>query len=208
MRVWVRNWKLVDAWAVPDDPSAPPRLLAAQYNFTTSASGTYPVRIELLSYGGRAVVLELLARAVAPAGQPQGAFEPVAPGALAAVVSAPERARQAAQARLARGWNTWHRASAAHHVNLPTAFGVGVGILDTTTGATAAPDVVDRGGGDGDCHVVPGQHSFDGSFTKITITLRLGTGTSTSKHRAQTQDFESGATLSSPSQHREILRTH
>jgi hypothetical protein len=158
VRLWVRTWKLVDAWsngggagggggsggsappAAAGNESSSTTLLESPWNFTVASNLEYTVRLEALAAAAPAGATAPLP-SVQLLWRRHGAgadYEAVPDAALAPTVREPERQRQALQRTLARGWNTWHRASAAAHVHLPSGFGVLLS-LQHGGGAPTAP---------------------------------------------------------------------
>ena len=75
------------------------------------------------------------------------------------------------QTRLAKGWNTWDTQSVTTHVLLPEGLAIRVGIENQATvnaNAFLGTALIGRQG-KGEERVVPGPHSWDGSYTDLTL---------------------------------------
>lgn len=75
------------------------------------------------------------------------------------------------QSRLAQGWNTWDVNSVATHVLLPDGLAIHVGLQHNTTeggDAFLATALIGRQTPDAE-KVIPGLHSWDGSYTELRI---------------------------------------
>jgi hypothetical protein len=169
LRFWVHGWKLVDEFAVPLAGAAE---TIGKYNFTVVSNATYPVRLDAL-FTSLPATIAISYREVGTS-----EWKVLEPTALAPTVDPNEQRRQDLQLSLARGWNTWHRASATAHVHLPSAFGFDVSIVDPARNMTFSKGIVDRcqpdaAGRDGlSCRVRPSTHTFNGSFTHFDQTVR------------------------------------
>eukprot|EP01045_Picozoa_sp_COSAG04_P010882 COSAG04_NODE_682_length_11188_cov_2.885021_3_plen_595_part_00 len=160
----VHGWKLVDEFAVPARATE----TVGKYNFTVVAGRPfgYPVRVDAL-FTSLPAVITVSYREVGAA-----AWKPLPQAALSSHVEPNEQKRQDLQRSLSRGWNTWHRASATAHVQLPSAFGFDVTIADPELNATFSKGIVDRCAGADGCRVRPSAHTFDGSFTHFDQKVR------------------------------------
>jgi hypothetical protein len=165
-RFWIHAWKMVDVWVTPGATNQ----LTGIWNFTKTAGVNYPVRLEFQVdlQETKSAVVQILWRKT---GTTQ--FIPLPDSALIPTVLPAELQRQSMQAGLARGWNTWHRASAMAHVHLPTGFGVQLALVDAQTqGKKTSWNAVDKCLMEEDCKIRPGRHTLNGSFTEITGRLR------------------------------------
>jgi hypothetical protein len=162
VRLWVHQWKLVDEWT-----NTQVQQINGSWNFTIHEGIHYPVRVEFISWQSSIASLKLLWRKVGAT-----TFSPIPDSALAPHITAEERERQALQKRLAQGWNTWHRASAASHVHLPTGFGISLAVTDQDSNTTTTWNAVDKCLEEEDCKVRPGRHALNGSLTEITARIR------------------------------------
>ena len=175
VRLWVRGWKLVDAWSSSAASASALTLHEPTWNFTVADElRRYPIRLETLVVDRTAdkePMIQLLLRQRTQMATPQPPYAPVPGGGwIVPTVTPEEDARQALQRRLAlSGFNTWHRASAAAHVHLPTGFGVALSIRPA--GGQASDlltwDFVDKCKGADSCTVRPGVHTYTGSLTQI-----------------------------------------
>ena len=149
VRLWVRTWKLIDEWTnggAGATPAQEPLLLESPWNFTAAADLDYSVRLEALvgaaGDDGAAAPLPSVQLLWRQHGV-NVSYVPVPDVVMLPIVRASEMKRQALQRKLARGWNTWHRASAAAHVHLPTGFGLSLSLRrgdgGDTPAATPAP---------------------------------------------------------------------
>lgn len=162
-------------WRMPSNASVT-RLLGRD-NVTRNIEKGLHLRLEWLHYGGGPANLTVLWRPGIPStrtdpefpAQPQD-FQPIPASALTPVVSRAESWRQDLQANLSRGWNTWMRDSAARHVHLPTAVGIEIELFDAKTGETFSRGLVDKcaGANAASCKIIPGFHSFNGSYSSYT----------------------------------------
>lgn len=106
------------------------------------------------------------------------AWKQLEPAALTPTIDPNEQRRQDLQTSLAQGWNTWYRASATAHIQLPSAFGFDVSIVDPQQNMTFSKGIVDRCVEDPEdptgvrCRVRPHAHTFNGSFTHFDWTVR------------------------------------
>lgn len=82
----------------------------------------------------------------------------------------PEELYEHLQKRLASGWNTWDTRSVLTHVFLPYGFAVDLNVMDTDGSRARRFRIGDRSKGAPLLH--PGAHSFDGTYTKITVIWR------------------------------------
>lgn len=78
------------------------------------------------------------------------------------------------QLRLARGWNTWDVNSVTTHVLLPEGLAVQVGLKHNTTewGGAFLRDVLIGRLDPGAEQVIPGRHSWDGSYTDLQVSWK------------------------------------
>ncbi len=78
------------------------------------------------------------------------------------------------QARLARGWNTWDTHSVMTQVLLPEGLAVRVGVKhqDTVGSDSFLPTALIGRQGKDDERVIPGPHSYDGSYTDLKLLWR------------------------------------
>ena len=72
---------------------------------------------------------------------------------------------------LASGWNTWNTNSVLSHVLLPEAFAINLELKNATSGEFLREALIGRRGG-GVETIRPGLHSYDGSYTELTIEWR------------------------------------
>jgi len=72
---------------------------------------------------------------------------------------------------LARGWNTWDTRSVITHVLLPECFALRLQIRDKETGKTLEQALIGRRGRDEE-DVRPGLHTYDGSYSELTLKWR------------------------------------
>lgn len=70
--------------------------------------------------------------------------------------------------KLASGWNTWNTRSVLSHVLLPEAFSINLELQDGKSGKVLKEALIGRRG-KGVELVRPGIHSYDGSYTELTI---------------------------------------
>lgn len=82
----------------------------------------------------------------------------------------------AVQHRLARGWNTWDVHSVAEQVLLPDGLAIKFSIQrrSTLTGEAFLSDALIGRLGANEEQVFPGPHSWDGSYTDMTLSWRFG----------------------------------
>lgn len=78
------------------------------------------------------------------------------------------------QRRLARGWNTWDVNSVTTHVLLPEGLAIQIGLKHNTTegGDAFLRDVLIGRLNPGAEQVVPGRHSWDGSYTDLRVSWK------------------------------------
>lgn len=95
---------------------------------------------------------------------------------LAQAEEAPPRSSEYTQlqARLARGWNTWDTHSVMTQVLLPEGLAVRVGIKhrDTVSSDSFLPAALIGRQGKDEERVIPGPHSYDGSYTDLKLSWR------------------------------------
>ena len=80
----------------------------------------------------------------------------------------------AVQSRLARGWNTWDTHSVTTHVLLPEGLAIRIGIKDQGTEGSDSflgNTLIGRQG-KAEERVIPGPHTWDGSYTDLTLIWR------------------------------------
>jgi putative isomerase len=73
------------------------------------------------------------------------------------------------KSELCRGWNTWNTKSVLSHVLLPEAISVDFYLKDNRTGKILKEALMGRRG-QGAETILPTAHSYDGSYTELTIT--------------------------------------
>jgi len=71
--------------------------------------------------------------------------------------------------RLAKGWNTWNTRSVLSQVLLPECFSINLQLQDKTTHELLTEALIGRSGKNKEM-VKPGPHSYDGSYTELTVT--------------------------------------
>jgi hypothetical protein len=128
IRFWIHAWKMVDLWTTSDKTAQHIGL----WNFTARDDIQYPVRVEFQTQLGKSkkknAFVQLLWR---KAGANED-FVPIPSSAFSPLIAPAEARRESTQAGLAKGWNTWYRASAAAHVHLPTGFGFKLALVQQT----------------------------------------------------------------------------
>jgi hypothetical protein len=67
------------------------------------------------------------------------------------------------------GWNTWNVRSVLSHVHLPEGYAISLGLKTYSTGRCLREALIGRKG-KGDEVVVPGPHTYDGSYTALELT--------------------------------------
>ncbi|MFA6449162.1 MAG: trehalase family glycosidase [bacterium] len=72
---------------------------------------------------------------------------------------------------LAVGWNTWDAYSVLTHVLLPAGFALKINLMDDATGKILTQGLIGRRGADEE-NIRPGLHSYDGSYTELTLEWR------------------------------------
>jgi putative isomerase len=80
----------------------------------------------------------------------------------------PEEYYNEMQRKLASGWNTWNTRSVLSHVLLPEYFTVNLELIDSGSNDVLKEALIGRRGRDVE-NVVPGPHSYDGSYTELTV---------------------------------------
>jgi putative isomerase len=80
----------------------------------------------------------------------------------------PEEYYNEMQRNLASGWNTWNTRSVLSHVLLPEYFTVNLELNDSGSNDVLKEALIGRRGRDVE-NVVPGPHSYDGSYTELTV---------------------------------------
>ncbi len=116
---------------------------------------------------GQAAQTSDSAKLAATAAQSRSAAAPAA-------VAPQSAAYRQVQQRLARGWNTWDAHSVTTHVLLPEGLAIHLGLkLNTTVyGDDFLPGALIGKMGPNEERVVPGPHSWDGSYTELQVTWR------------------------------------
>lgn len=84
--------------------------------------------------------------------------------------NSPEKLYENLQKKLASGWNTWDTRSVLTHVFLPYGFAVDLNMIDSDGSRVKKFRIGDRS--KGAPILQPGPHSFDGTYTKITVNWR------------------------------------
>ena len=164
VRLFIHSWKLVDAWDFAPQPDKPALVNhTGASDFTVVASMSYPLRLEMLSFGAAQASLRVLWRKSGGS----GTWSEVAADQMSSTIAPSELRRQALQASLGVGWNTWHRASAAAHVHLPSGFGVALALQSDAGAKAVSWDAVDKCLNGTDCFVRPGRHTLNGSLTEM-----------------------------------------
>lgn len=69
---------------------------------------------------------------------------------------------------LARGWNTWNTNSVLSHVLLPEGFSINLELKDGASGTFLREALIGRRGASVET-IRPGLHSYDGSYTELTL---------------------------------------
>jgi len=69
--------------------------------------------------------------------------------------------------RLSKGWNTWYTGSVLTHVLLPECFIINFQLVSGQTGDTLKEALFGRDDYDSKENVIPGPHSYDGSYTEL-----------------------------------------
>lgn len=70
--------------------------------------------------------------------------------------------------RLAQGWNTWNTRSVLSHVLLPQSFAINLQLQNRLTNEILREALIGRRGA-GVENVIPGAHSYDGSYTDLKV---------------------------------------
>lgn len=76
---------------------------------------------------------------------------------------------KALNARLSKGWNTWDTWSVLCHAILPQGFGINLQLFHHQSGDTLKQALIGREGFGTREHVIPGPHSYDGSYTELIV---------------------------------------
>lgn len=71
--------------------------------------------------------------------------------------------------RLSKGWNTWNTRSVLSHVLLPECFAVNLQLVNHNSGDTLKEALIGRSEYGSKEHVIPGPHSYDGSYTELVV---------------------------------------
>jgi len=72
-------------------------------------------------------------------------------------------------AGLTRGWNTWNTRSVLSHVLLPDCFAINLQLVNHHSGDTLKEALIGRSEYGSKEHVIPGPHSYDGSYTELVV---------------------------------------
>lgn len=72
-------------------------------------------------------------------------------------------------ARLSKGWNTWNTRSVLSHVLLPECFAINLQLVNHHSGDTLKEALIGRSEYGSKEHVIPGPHSYDGSYTELVV---------------------------------------
>ncbi len=71
--------------------------------------------------------------------------------------------------RLSKGWNTWNTRSVLSHVLLPDFFAINLQLISHQSGDTLKEALIGQEGFGSKESVIPGPHSYDGSYTELTV---------------------------------------
>ena len=74
--------------------------------------------------------------------------------------------------QLAKGWNTWNNRSVLSHVLLPESFAVDLQFKDSQSGEILEEALIGREDYGTRERVIPGPHSYDGSYTELELEWR------------------------------------
>jgi len=72
-------------------------------------------------------------------------------------------------ASLSKGWNTWNTRSVLSHVLLPECFAINLQLVNHHSGDTLKEALIGRSEYGSKEHVIPGPHSYDGSYTELLV---------------------------------------
>ena len=72
-------------------------------------------------------------------------------------------------ARLSKGWNTWNTRSVLSHVLLPECFAINLQLVNHQCGDTLKEALIGRSNYGSKEHVIPGPHSYDGSYSELVV---------------------------------------
>lgn len=110
----------------------------------------------------------------APPAQPEPQAATSSSAADHSAIPPPSAAYSQLQSRLAQGWNTWDVNSVTTQVLLPEGLAIHVGLRHNTTawGSAFLRDVLIGRLDPGAEVVVPGPHSWDGSYTDVTVSWK------------------------------------
>jgi putative isomerase len=72
-------------------------------------------------------------------------------------------------AKLSKGWNTWDTWSVLCHAILPEGFAINLQLLNHQSGDTLKQALIGREDFGTKEHVIPGPHSYDGSYTELIV---------------------------------------
>lgn len=70
---------------------------------------------------------------------------------------------------LSKGWNTWNTRSVLSHVLLPESFAINLQLIAHQSGDTLKEALIGRESYDTKELVIPGPHTYDGSYTELTV---------------------------------------
>jgi putative isomerase len=76
---------------------------------------------------------------------------------------------RAMKATLSKGWNTWNTRSVLSHVLLPDCFAIDLQLISHQSGDTLKEALIGRESYASKELVIPGPHSYDGSYTELTV---------------------------------------
>lgn len=175
VRFWLNDWQLIEGWEV----SHTIRTLKPRENVTLYPGKNYTIRLEVMFISTKTVStmgISLFWRSgaiplIGSSHEAIGARIPLLSETVMPNISEVELYRQTLLKQLARGWNTWYRASATAHTHLPS--GVGYDIAFKVGSTQLHGGIVDKCTHEAECVVRPGPHTFNGSFTKITQRAKL-----------------------------------
>jgi putative isomerase len=71
--------------------------------------------------------------------------------------------------RLCKGWNTWNTRSVLSHVFLPACFALNLELVNHQVRDTLKESLIGRENYGTKEHVIPGPHSYDGSYTELIV---------------------------------------
>lgn len=191
-RLYVDDVRLFDTgfFAPAPLPPLPGLPLTAISNVTLSAAPHPPValRLELLPSNASSfsssrsaangVGAGVGAQLLWLAGDQEHSHTVVPDSALSTTVSAPQQQREALRARLDSGWNTWGRHSALAHYSLPHRVGFEVSFWNATSGAFYKGAGLVQNTHGKNVTVVPGPHTYNGSYTQLAFSPFAGVSAS------------------------------